>query len=295
MGSITAKRISSGLRAGAALTLLALFSAPPRAEAHADLLAQIAEVTRQIEKTPGQAELFLRRAELYRLHQTWDSAYVDYERAAALDPNLAAVDLGRGKLFLEANWPLSAKAALDRLLRRQTNNVEGFITRAHVFLKLGQPLEAAQDFTRAIRLSPEGRPELYIERSQALSSAGPTHLEAAVQGLEEGMQKLGPLITLQLYAIDIEMRRSRFDAALSRLDKVMAQSPRKETWLARRGEILQQAGQSAEAAEAFQAALKAMDTLPASRRHVPAMIELEKRLRAALEASKETAKAGTAK
>jgi len=40
--------------------------------------------------------------------------YADYDRAAALDPNLDLVDLGRGRLFLEANWPQSAKLVLDR-------------------------------------------------------------------------------------------------------------------------------------------------------------------------------------
>jgi len=69
------------------------------------------------------------------------------------------------------------------------------------------------------------------------------------------------------------------------LDSVAAQSPRKETWLERRAEILLQAGRPKEATEAYQAALKALDSLPPSRRQVPAMIELEKRVRAALQAN----------
>ena len=62
-----------------------------------------------------------------------------------------------------------------------------------------------------------------------------------------------------------------------------AKSPRKETWLARKGEILLQADRTNEARTAFKAALDAMDTLPPGRRNVPAMIDLEKHLRAELE------------
>jgi predicted Zn-dependent protease len=85
-----------------------------------------------------------------------------------------------------------------------------------------------------------------------------------------------------LPALEIELKQNRVDAALARLDKVMAQSPRKETWLVRRGEILQQAGRTKEAVAAFQAAQKALDTLPPTRRTVPAMAELEQRLRKGL-------------
>ncbi len=48
------------------------------------------------------------------------------------------------------------------------------------------------------------------------------------------------------------------------------------------GEILRQAGRKPEAAEAFKSALKAMETLPAVRRRVSAVAELEKRIRTAL-------------
>jgi plasmid stabilization system protein ParE len=53
--------------------------------------------------------------------------------------------------------------------------------------------------------------------------------------------------------------------------------------LARRGEILQQAGRGAEAQAAYTQALEAIARLPAARRDVPAMRELEKRLRSALD------------
>jgi predicted negative regulator of RcsB-dependent stress response len=83
--------------------------------------------------------------------------------------------------------------------------------------------------------------------------------------------------------VDLEVKRRRFDAALKRLEAVASQTRRPETWLARRGEILQQAGRGAEAQAAYTQALEAIARLPAARRDVPAMRELEKRLRSALD------------
>jgi hypothetical protein len=64
---------------------------------------------------------------------------------------------------------------------------------------------------------------------------------------------------------------------------VAQRSPRKETWLARKAEVLQQAGRSNEAAQAYKAALMALQTLPPTRRNVPAMLELDKRIRRELQ------------
>jgi predicted Zn-dependent protease len=251
--------------------------------AHGDLHEQIRQVSEQIAKDPKNAELYLKRGELHRAHQEWDQAQADYDRASSLDPALFVIDFTRGRMFLEAGWPWSAKVSLDRFLRRQTNHVEALTARARALVKLQLRLEAVRDYTAAIKAASTGRPELYIERAQALAAEGEAHFAEALRGLDEGLQKMGPLVTLQLYAIDVELKRKNVDAALERLDKIAAQSPRKETWLARRGEILQQAGRKEEADKAYRSALQAMATLPPARRNVPAMVELEKRIRAALE------------
>ena len=273
-------------RWSAAVSLSIVLFICARAWPHGDIHQQIVNLTEDIAKDPGNAELYLRRAEMHRAHQDWDSAYADYQRVNELDPKMTIVDLGRGKMFLDANWPQAAKITLDRLLVNHTNSVEGFATRARALVKLNERLAAAADYTAAIGFSSEPRPELYLERAQAFTAEGKDYYEKALSGLDEGIKKMGPLVTLQLYAIDVEIKQGRHDAALQRLDRVSAQSPRKETWLARRGEILQQAGRLEEARKAYEDGLAALDKLPPARRHVPAMVELEKRLRTAIDSTK---------
>ena len=88
------------------------------------------------------------------------------------------------------------------------------------------------------------------------------------------MARLGWMVTLQVAAIDLELNRQRPDEALARLETIVSRSNRKETWLARKGEILLAAGKTQEAQEVLSAALRAIDGLQPRMRTSPGMIEL---------------------
>ena len=268
------------VRPMAVLILLATF-----ALAHDGLHEQIADVTARIKRAPLDATLYLKRGELYRLHQDWRRAEADYNRAARLQPSLAIVDLARGKMLFEAGRPQPAIVPLDRFLIGQPKHAEALITRARVLVKLGRRIEANRDFTKAINLSSTVQPDLYIERARSLAdepASTPSNNIEALRGLDEGLTKLGPLVTLQLFAVNLELRLKKYDSALVRLETVAAQSPRKETWLVRRGEILLLAGRKMEAQAAFAGALAAVESLPTHKRRTRAVADLEARLRTAL-------------
>jgi tetratricopeptide (TPR) repeat protein len=255
-----------------------VMAATPGAQGHAELLIQIEAMDKEIAKDPNNPELYLRRGQLRREHLEYDLAHADFDRAEALAPQLATIDVFRGRLFLDWGWPLSARACLDRFLARHPRHFDALVLRARALTRLNQRLAAVRDYDRAIATAAEPGPDLFIERAQVLVDQGPEQLAAALKGLDEGLQRLGPLVTLQLFAIETELKRNHFDGALARVDLVAARSPRKETWLARRGEILQQAGRPDEAKQAYQSALAALQTLPPTRRNVPAMQELSKRI-----------------
>jgi tetratricopeptide (TPR) repeat protein len=278
--SIMAKRTIDSIL----LTVLGMFLFHPSAFAEADIRWQLEDLTKQIGKQPTNAQLYLSRGDLYRAQERWDAAQADFDFACALNPAIEQVDFLRGRMYLEANWPISAKLALDRFLSKQSNHVEALVLRARALSRLESRFAASQDYTRAIQLSTEPRPDLYLERAQALSAEGEAYFKEALRGLDEGIKKLGPLVTLQLGAIDLEGKYKHYDEALARVDSIAAASPRKETWLARRGELLQQAGRNDEARAAFQSALEAINTLPAGRKNVPAMVELQTRIEGQLKA-----------
>jgi predicted Zn-dependent protease len=261
------------------VTFVALL--PSFARAHEGLHEQIAAITAKIKRDPKNASLYLQRGELHRLHRDWLRAAADYDRAERLQPSLKTVELARGKMFLESGRLQRAKLTLDRFLTGQPDHYEGLITRARVLAKLGARIDAGKDFTQALSLSSLPEPELYLERANVLA-ADEQHIDEALTGLDEGLSKLGSLVTLQLAAIDLELRRKNYDRALARLDQIAAQSQRKEAWLVRRGEILTLAGRDEDARTAFNAALTAIESLPPAHRQSRAVSALEHRARSAL-------------
>jgi len=278
-------RVRKPWLADAGCILLAGMLSLPVLLAHADLDRQIAEMTTRIENDPRNAELYLKRGELHRIHRDWEAARTDYRRARKLRPDLAAVDYFVGKLQLDAGRPKKAKKSLDRYLAREPTHAKARVARARALVQLGKPLDAAGDFTRAIdSYDAEGRPDpsYYLERARALVEAGTDQVDAALVGLDEGLARLGRPVTLQLYAIELELGRGRHDEALARLEQIAAQSERQETWLVRRGEILESAGRNDEARAAFARAIEAIESLPVSRRGSRAMLRLRTEAESAL-------------
>jgi tetratricopeptide (TPR) repeat protein len=268
-----------------ALAVVALASP---AASHGDLHEQIGALSRRIEATPDRADLHLTRGDLHRAHREWQAALADYERAARLDPGLAAVDLARGLALLELGSASDARDALDRFLSRQPGHAEARVARARALSALGEPLAAAAEYTRAIASAARPRPEHYLERARALAHAGDAWMDEAVAGLDEGVSRLGNVPGLEILAIDLELKRGRTDAALARLERLAAPAARKEAWLTRRGDILEQAGRLTEAREAYRLAVHAVESLPVHRRATRTARDIEARARAGVERLSET-------
>jgi tetratricopeptide (TPR) repeat protein len=241
--------------------------------AHDGLREQIEELTRQLRLKPHDAQLYLRRGELHRLQRAWQSALADYAQAARLDPALREVAFARGRMWLAAGKPQLARAELDRFLAARPAHAEAWLMRARSLVMLKHFAAAARDYTQAINLLPQ--PDHYIERAQAQTQAG--QYAEALRGLDEGLLCLGQLVVLQTLAIDLEVKRKRWNEALARLDQLAARTPRRESWLVKRGEILLLAGRKLEAKQAFSAALQSLDELPPAQRRTRAMLELERK------------------
>jgi tetratricopeptide (TPR) repeat protein len=262
------------------LLALACCFAVVAAFAHGDLHPRINELTAEITRTPTNASLYFQRADLYRLDGDFTNALADLNQVARLDRSLKRVDFMRGQVQLDANQPQAALTPLNRYLADKPPDMEAYTVRARVLAKLGRHSGAIEDFTTAIGLSSTANPELFIERATAWRALGKP--EEAIRGLDEGIRRLGPIVTLQLPAVDAELALKRTDAALARIDTVMARLQRKETWLVRRAEILRAAGREEEARKNYHGALEAIGRLPPSHRGTRMTLELESRIRTAL-------------
>ncbi|MDB6024550.1 MAG: uncharacterized protein JWM68_773 [Verrucomicrobiales bacterium] len=268
-------------RATAVAMLVCSLIAPHRAHAHGETLIRIAAVTQQIEAaTTNVAQLYLSRGDLHREHQDWTAAEADYAQAAKLEPHLVAVKLCQAALLSDTGRVEAAEALFTKALSESPREGEAFIGRARVRLKLERRKDAIADFQRGIELLPSSEPEYFLRLADALVADGRS--AEALRTLDDGIKRVGPLIPLLGNALQIELKQNDLEPALRRVDKILEVAPRKENWLAQRGDILLLSHRPTEAQHSFTAALKAIDALPPRIKQSPAILELISRVRAAI-------------
>ncbi|MEY4528652.1 MAG: hypothetical protein RL768_2371 [Nitrospirota bacterium] len=257
-----------------------LLGFPALTVAHEHLENQIARMSVLLKNAPDRPELYVKRGELYRLHEEWEAALADCDRAAALAPSLEAVDILRGRVLLSAGRAGTAEDVLRRVLNAHPNHPQALLLHAEALEQLGQFEQAAVDAERGLVYLPQPDPDEFFKAARLSVKAG--RVEQAIGILDRGIQQLGGIASLQRAAIDLELRRGDVEAGLARLERLAAASLRKETFWAERGDILKQAGRAQEADQAYRAALTALESLTAALRRTPAIIDLESHVRSAL-------------
>jgi len=236
---------------------LAIVAGAARLWAHPEVAAAIIDLTGQIAAHPSEPGLFLRRAECFQEHGDLALAEADLRQATMLAPGSLDVSLRLIDFLIADRRPGEAQQAIAPVLARNPENATALILRARLLGQLAQNERAYADYSRAISLLPEPRPELYLER--AALPANPSHVLA---GLNEGLARLGPVVALLDRAIALDLKLGRLDSALARLDILIASSERKESILKRRGDLLATSGRTAEARAAYQSALVEIQRLP---------------------------------
>jgi tetratricopeptide (TPR) repeat protein len=255
-----------------ALLAATLVAALP-ARAHQEIEDAIARLNAAIAAAPADAELYLTRGELYAKHEDFVTAEANYLRAEELAPRLPRLALAQGRLALAQHQPAEARSHLDRALALDPRDAEALIIRGRAYFASGDRGRALADYNAALALLPQPRPELYLERAGYFAAPAD-----AIRSLDEGIARLGPVHTLQLRALALEESLGRIDAALARIDGLMAQSERRESWLKHRGDLLARAARHAEARAAYAAAIAEIAALPDWLRDSPATRQLASEL-----------------
>lgn len=245
--------------------------------AHGDLHAQITAATARINRDPRNPVLYVERGGLYRAHREWRLALADCDRALRLAPGLGDARLCRGLTLADAGRHSAAERELTTLLERHPDLVVARVARARVFVSLRRPLDADPDYAAALARHPN--PDWYLERAHALQQAGDPR---AVRVLDEAIEKLGPLVTLEDYAIELDLAEARYESALTRIDRVLGQLSRAPSWLVRRGAVLERFKRPADARQAYVEALEAIEALPPARRRTRAIEDVMARARTGL-------------
>ena len=234
--------------------------------AHGPVPDRIDALTEEIEHHRGDATLLARRGELYLLDGNGPRAVTDLERAWALDPDLAHVDLLLARALLLVEEPARASAVLDRRLAHEPSHGRARALRAEARIAQGDRTGALADYDAAVRNTDPPRPDLFLARAALIPDAA-----ARAASLQEGVARVGPVAALVQPLVRAQLEQGDPEGALATLDALPRGLARSPSWLTIRGRVLAEAGRRAEAEAAYERALASIDALPEARRDVPAM------------------------
>ena len=265
--------------------------------AHGDLHERIDELTARLDASPKNPDLLLRRADLLRQHDDFDGALRDLDTLTAMNSRQDDALLLRGRTLLECACGRAEEAAtaLAAFLDRRPSHGEAWLLLARARRATGNAAGSVAAYGRAIALMDAPGPGVFLERADIVLGT-PGGGDRALAGIDEGIDRLGPIATLELRAAELEIARGRVEAALDRIDIVMGQAARKESWLARKGEILEAVGRADEALAMYRAAREALRAAPSRARGAGGAPSLSEEIDCAIErlkaAGEQTERAG---
>lgn len=241
---------------------------------HGDRNEHLARLDAEVEANPDSVRHRFERAEALRRLGRYGESMADLDRVQAVSPSNPRVHYLRGLTHFDRGEFADAEASLRRYIDSKPESVSAHGALAETLMQQGRHREAGDAFGLAIALHPTPAPDHYIARAKAYRGAGGQYLDVAVEGLDDAMSSIGPLVTLQRLAIEIELDRGNHAGALDRIDAVLAAVPRKESWLAYKGRVLVSSGREQDALDVFRLAREALESLPPRVQSSPAMVSL---------------------
>lgn len=260
---------------------LLLLGGPQLAAGHGAYHDVVEELTRRLEATPDDADLRFTLACAHQEHGEWALALAELERVERLAPARHPTGWVRGQALATGGHWQAAKGELDRFLTTLPGHAGALALRGRVLLHLGQAKAALDDFQAALKANANPSPELCLEATAAMQAA---------EGTKPAAELLASLIDRQTRpdpgllarALELDVESGRLAQALTRVDALQATAPRPEPWMARRAELLAQAGRNAESRAAWQALHDHLAALPSLERGIPLLVPLAAQARQAL-------------
>ena len=206
------------------------------------------------------------------------SALTALDRVAELAPARAEIWFYRGRVHLDSGDPGTAAKAFSRFCELDPDHALGHAYLARALVAAGSASAAVDAFTTSLALSPQV--QFFYERARLQAEQG--EIGAALDGLDDARRQLGLSIQLELYAVELELSRSRPGAALRRLERIEEHARLKAHWKLMQGEILERGGRPERAALLYGAALEEIRSPVRNSRRAEFRRELEQKLEAGL-------------
>ena len=243
--------------------------------AHEDLMVQIQQLTKRIEKESNNANLYVLRGQLYAQHQEHAAAISDFRKAKKLHPDLLITDLLLAKVLAAQKRPKLALSPINVFLKNQPKHLDGLLIRAGIYQQLGNNVAAQKDFEQVILQNKKVQPKHYLAIVENFLSVDSTNIAPALAWLNKGQQQFGFDIVLKQKEIDLLVEHQLYKKALQRIDELLPHFQRKEQWLFKKGQILEKDQAFEQASMQYEATLATIAQLPKRLQMTKRMLVLE--------------------
>lgn len=243
--------------------------------AHGDLDIQIERISKRIEQEADNADLYLKRGQLYAQHNEPKKSKQDYLLARNLDKNLLITDLLLAQLFADNNDADAALPYVNLFLKNHANHSIALITRAKIHQQMSQPDLCQKDLENAMAHLSEPNPSHFISIAEAVLLADDSNLSEALSWLKRGEEKFGFDIVLKSKEVDLYVESEQYENAILTIDKIMEHFQRKEKWFFQKATIYEKDGKTNLAKIHYDATLEAINQLPKRIQMTSKIIELE--------------------
>ncbi len=242
--------------------------------AHDELVSECLEM---LESSPNDPTIRHRLAIAYVHHGDWELALVELDK---LGDSATDTRLTRAQALMLGGRYDQAKGLLDVILEKSPDNSQALVERARVFVALKMPAESVTDYRTAMNLTARPDPAFTLEMAEVLKTQN--QIVEAHTVIQKGLTTNGDVPALLLRAMEMEIVAGKYDAALSCIAILEKQAPRRETWMARRAELLAQAGRTEDARAEWTVLKNHISSLPNLQRGTPDNLALIAKADAAL-------------
>ncbi len=210
---------------------------PGSALAHPGATAELRQFEARVHDDPDNTTLRIRYAEAAIRAGHLHEALHQTRAVGRLDPDEREVHRLRGEIWLGRSRPKAAEREFTAYLADGVKNAgsgRAFAARARLRRDAGKLELARADYDAAIPLSPT--PELILERGSVDEDR--EALDDVIAGYRQGLERLGPAVTIQLALLDAQRRRGQPRAALETVDALLSHSYARPDWILIRAELL---------------------------------------------------------
>ena len=172
-------------------------------------------VTREVVAQPENHKILLARARLHLKQGNTSLAIVDIEAAEKV-AGAAEAAYVRGLYYFEVCNYQAATEAFSAYLLRYPGHIPSLLNRARANKQAGRINAAIDDYAKLLELSIHPAPDYYLEMARIEAEVKPGGIDHALSTIDRGIEKLGPLVSLQSVAIQYELDRKNYYQALLR-------------------------------------------------------------------------------